>query len=426
MNDKKRGLIWFGNDCRINDNNLLIRANHEVEELICVYLPYSKITNSEDEHTPVARSEHLERFEHESLSNLADSLSRYGHRLYTPHDFAHLCQIIDTLQINTLYRAFHPGMYEQEAEKTVSQTFPQLNICSAYTGSLFHQSQLPFTPETLPATFTQFRKRVEHLTIVEPLEQPETLPAPMDIDCMSTEPIFMTEATFGSFIGGETAGWHHLSHYFSSQLPHSYKLARNQLDGWDNSTKFSPWLASGNLSARQIWHSVIQFERDHGANDSSYWIKFELLWREFFHWYSAWHQEKLFHSGGISKEPQLWDDDAATLEAWINGETGFDIVDACMRQLKNTGFMSNRGRQLVASCLIHELGLDWRLGALYFEHNLIDYDVGSNWGNWQYIAGVGADAKPVRRFDLDKQTQMYDPSRAFINRWLDKEWQKCG
>ncbi|MFA0513775.1 deoxyribodipyrimidine photo-lyase [Vibrio breoganii] len=79
MNDKKRGLIWFGNDCRIRDNNLLFRANHEVDELICVYLPYSKITNSEDEHLPVARSEHLEGFEHESVSNLAESLSRYGH-----------------------------------------------------------------------------------------------------------------------------------------------------------------------------------------------------------------------------------------------------------------------------------------------------------------------------------------------------------
>ncbi|WP_119010633.1 DASH family cryptochrome [Vibrio superstes] len=426
MNDKKRGLIWFGNDCRISDNNLLIRAHHEVDELIFVYLPYSKLTNSEDVHRPFVKSEHLENFELESLSNLATSLGRHGHRLYTPHDFSHLCQIIDTLQVNTLYRAFHPGMYEQEAEKAIAQTFPQLTVCSAYTGSLFHHSQLPFTPEAYPATFTQFRKRVEHLTIVKPLQEPARLPEPIVIDCNAIEPILTTEEAYGSFVGGEKAGHNHLSQYFSSQLPHSYKLVRNQLDGWDNSTKFSPWLASGNLSARQVWHNVIQFEREHGANDSSYWIKFELLWREFFHWYSAWHQEKLFHSGGIRKEPQLWDDDAATLEAWVNGETGFDIVDACMRQLKNTGFMSNRGRQLVASCLIHELGLDWRLGALYFEHNLIDYDVGSNWGNWQYIAGVGADSKPVRRFDLDKQTQMYDPSRAFINRWLNKEWQKCG
>ncbi|GAB7220255.1 DASH family cryptochrome [Vibrio comitans] len=426
MSNKKRGLIWFGNDCRVSDNNLLIRANHEVDELICVYLPYSKITNSEGESPSFAKSEHLVKFEKESLGNLATSLNQYGHKLFSLRDFAHLCQVLKALQITTIYRAFHPGMYEQEAEKTIAELFPQVNVCGAHTGSLFHQSQLPFTLETLPATFTKFRKRVEKLTIVEPLERPETLPQAIVLDCPNVKSTLSQNVLYGHFIGGENAGRNHLCEYFSSQLPHSYKLVRNQLDGWENSTKFSPWLASGNLSARQIWHSVIQFERENGSNESSYWIKFELLWREFFHWYSAWHQEKLFHSGGISKAPQLWDDDTDTLKAWINGETGFDIVDACMRQLKYTGFMSNRGRQLVASCLIHELGLDWRLGALYFEHNLIDYDVGSNWGNWQYIAGVGADAKPVRRFDLKKQTQIYDPSRAFINRWLDKGWQKCG
>ncbi|GEA59886.1 DASH family cryptochrome [Vibrio comitans] len=426
MNDKKRGLIWIDKDCRVGDNNLLIRANHEVDELICVYLPYYKLTNCEENSPHFSKSDHLIKFEQESLNNLAESLGQYDHKLYTPKDFAHLCQIIEVLQVTTLYRAFHPGMYEQDAIKVLTQIFPRLNICDAYTGSLFHQSQLPFTKENLPNTFTQFRKRVEKLTIVEPLTQPETLPAPIALECNHVEISLPEPTNYGNFIGGENAGQNHLFEYFSSQRPHSYKLVRNRLDGWENSTKFSPWLASGNLSARQIWHSVIQFEREHGSNESSYWIKFELLWREFFHWYSAWHQEKLFHSGGISKTPQLWDDDTNTLNAWINGETGFDIVDACMRQLKYTGFMSNRGRQLVASCLIHELGLDWRLGALHFEHNLIDYDVGSNWGNWQYIAGVGADAKPVRRFDLEKQTQIYDPSRAFINRWLDKEWQKCG
>ncbi|GEA50072.1 cryptochrome DASH [Vibrio inusitatus NBRC 102082] len=425
MSDKKRGLIWFGNDCRVSDNNLLIRANYEVDELICVYLPYYKLTTLKDEPPSYSKSEHLISFEQQSLCDLATSLTPYGHKLYVPKNLNHLYQILDVFQVDTLYRAFHPGLYEQDAESAIAQAFPNLYICRAYTGSLFHQSQLPFTSNNLPATFTQFRKHIEMLTIVKPLEKPETLPKSVVLDCSFVE-ASNAMCSDESFIGGESAGHQHLFQYFSSQLPHSYKQVRNQLDGWENSTKLSPWLASGNLSARQIWHSINQFEQEFGSNESTYWIKFELLWREFFHWYSAWHQEKLFQSGGIKKAPQLWDDDAETLEAWINGETGFDIVDACMRQLKNTGFMSNRGRQLVASCLIHDLGLDWRLGALYFEHNLIDYDVGSNWGNWQYIAGVGADAKPVRRFDLDKQTQIYDPSRVFINRWLDKGWQKCG
>ncbi|CRZ71222.1 Deoxyribodipyrimidine photolyase%2C single-strand-specific [Vibrio cholerae] len=88
-----------------------------------------------------------------------------------------------------------------------------------------------------------------------------------------------------------------------------------------------------------------------------------------------------------------------------------------MRQLNQTGYMSNRGRQLVASCLVHELGLDWRYGAAYFETQLVDYDVGSNWGNWQYLAGVGADPRGSRQFNLEKQAHTYDPKGEFVAKW---------
>jgi deoxyribodipyrimidine photo-lyase len=88
-----------------------------------------------------------------------------------------------------------------------------------------------------------------------------------------------------------------------------------------------------------------------------------------------------------------------------------------MKQLNATGYMSNRGRQLVASCFVHELALDWRYGAAYMEQQLIDFDLGSNWGNWQYLAGVGADPRGHRQFDLAKQTQIYDPEQQFIQRW---------
>ena len=88
-----------------------------------------------------------------------------------------------------------------------------------------------------------------------------------------------------------------------------------------------------------------------------------------------------------------------------------------MKQLNSTGYMSNRGRQLVASCFVHELSLDWRYGAAFMEQQLIDYDIASNWGNWQYLAGVGADPRGHRRFDLAKQTKIYDPKQEFIKRW---------
>lgn len=104
-------------------------------------------------------------------------------------------------------------------------------------------------------------------------------------------------------------------------------------------------------------------------------------------------------------------------ERWKNGNTPYPIVNACMNQLRETGYLSNRGRQIAASCFIHELGMDWRYGASYFQQQLLDYDVASNWGNWQYIAGVGADPRGGRQFDLSKQTAQYDPDGEFIKRW---------
>jgi deoxyribodipyrimidine photo-lyase len=88
-----------------------------------------------------------------------------------------------------------------------------------------------------------------------------------------------------------------------------------------------------------------------------------------------------------------------------------------MRQLVETGWMSNRGRQIAASCLVNEMQVDWRFGAAFFEKHLIDFDVASNYGNWQYIAGVGADPRGGRHFNIDKQAGIYDPDGAFTRRW---------
>ena len=152
-------------------------------------------------------------------------------------------------------------------------------------------------------------------------------------------------------------------------------------------------------------------------NESTYWIFFELLWREYFQWYAIRYKEKLFLFGGIREITPTTSFYPERFKKWCQGNTPYPIVNACMKQLNSNGYMSNRGRQLVASCFVHELDLDWRYGASYMEQQLIDYDMASNWGNWQYLAGVGADPRGHRRFDLDKQTQIYDPKGQFIKRW---------
>ena len=107
------------------------------------------------------------------------------------------------------------------------------------------------------------------------------------------------------------------------------------------------------------------------------------------------------------------------LNKWINGQTGVPFIDANMMELKLTGFMSNRGRQNVASYLCNDLKVDWRYGAAYFEQQLVDYDVCNNWGNWAYLAGVGNDPRANRYFNIAKQAAMYDPDGSFQQLWLD-------
>ncbi|MEO0444126.1 MAG: DASH family cryptochrome, partial [Pseudomonadota bacterium] len=219
--------------------------------------------------------------------------------------------------------------------------------------------------------------------------------------------------------GGSTLALEHLNHYFSpkNRHPSRYKQTRNDLDGWWNSCKLSCWLAHRCLSPRQVVQTLQEYEQAVERNDSTEWIYLELLWREYFQWYAYHYDKQLFAFSGITQRKPLTSFYPQRFKQWCEGSSQWPLVNACMKQLNQTGFMSNRGRQIVASCLVNELQIDWRYGAAYFEEKLIDYDVGANWGNWQYIAGVGADPRGGRHFHIEKQTQQYDPNSEFIQKW---------
>jgi deoxyribodipyrimidine photo-lyase len=166
---------------------------------------------------------------------------------------------------------------------------------------------------------------------------------------------------------------------------------------------------------------IKRYEEQYGANESTYWLVFELLWRDYFHLMMEKHPKQFFYINGIQQQSGLtFSHSDFDFENWKQGKTQNDFVNANMLELKYTGFMSNRGRQNVASYLIHDLKLDWRMGAAYFEEFLIDYDVSSNWCNWAYIAGVGNDPRNGRAFNLDKQAKTYDPDSEYRQLWLEK------
>ncbi|MDO7574586.1 MAG: DASH family cryptochrome [Oceanospirillaceae bacterium] len=411
------GLFLFSNDLRLDDNPALALAASEVDQLICLYCLDPKQPPS-SLRAPSNLSAHRHQFLFASLNDLHMSLKQLDQGLMVANEPALdiIPQLITQHNIGHIYASENAGYYEKQLWQRLTKRYPFIKFKRLASHTLFTQSDLPFELTELPTSFSKFRKLVEPLSIQSPLPQLKSMP-PSPIALIPPMPKSMAVSQTPLFEGGEQQGRLHLEGYFDSRLASHYKQTRNGLDGMDYSTKFSPWLANGSLSVRRVIDCLRQYERDIEANDSTYWIYFELLWREYYQWYAHHYGVHLFSAKGIKNSKPNTSFYPERFQKWCHGNTPYPIVNACMRQLRATGYMSNRGRQLVASCFVHELGLDWRYGAAYMEQQLVDYDVASNWGNWQYLAGVGADPRGHRRFDLAKQTQTYDPKQLFIKHW---------
>merc|ERR1712176_791383 len=219
------------------------------------------------------------------------------------------------------------------------------------------------------------------------------------------------------FKGGETAALARVKDYiWDKDLLRKYFDTRNGMIGADYSTKFSPWLAHGNLSPRYVAMECKKYEEARVANKSTYWVVFEMLWRDFFKYFAEKHGDSIFYPGGTIGSKKEWKHYEKNLRAWIEGRTGYPLVDANMRELSATGFMSNRGRQNVASFLALELNQDWRYGAEYFESVLLDHDVHSNYGNWCSAAGMTGGR--LNRFNIVKQSKDYDQHGDYVRHWI--------
>ncbi|CAH1793089.1 unnamed protein product [Owenia fusiformis] len=242
---------------------------------------------------------------------------------------------------------------------------------------------------------------------------PQQLPTMSDLGVQEIAP---DKRSAFPFSGGETSALDRLNKYlWETDSVAVYKETRDGMVGSDYSTKFSTWLANGCLSPRQIYWELKKYESKRTSNQSTHSVVFELLWRDYFKYVGLKHGDKLFNLDGIMGKQIEWKQDQKLFEAWKEGRTGVPYVDANMREMAATGYMSNRGRQNVASFLTNDLKLDWRMGAEWFESMLIDHDVCSNYGNWQYSAGIGNDPSQDRKFNVVKQGLDYDPQGEY---WL--------
>jgi deoxyribodipyrimidine photo-lyase len=324
-------------------------------------------------------------------------------------------------------------------------------LCPYHGQTLYHPEDLPFATEDMPLMYTDFRNTVEARAVPRPATAaPENLPplpgsrdainqmlreyvgadgtsmsAPLRVGPPTVEALSGSSAPPADprgaiqFAGGESAAWQRLNAYFwDRDRLRRYKKTRNGLLGADYSSKLSPWLANGSISARNVVAEIRRYEVERVKNRSTYWLVFELIWRDYFAFLLRKFGSAMFRFEGPMNRHYRWTDNWKRFTAWREGTTGQGFIDANMRELAATGYMSNRGRQNVASYLSRDLKVNWLMGAEYFESQLVDYDPASNYGNWSYTVGVGTDPRRDRYFNQEVQAAKYDPEARYRLHWL--------
>ncbi|MDB9313322.1 DASH family cryptochrome [Spirulina sp. CS-785/01] len=427
----QRILLWYRHHLRLHDHEPLHQAQQQNAQIIPLYCFDPRQFSRTSYGFPKTGS-FRSQFLLESIANLRYSLQSIGSNLLIRHGKPEdiIPQLCQDLAIDAVYCYQEVTAEETYVEQQIeNQLHPlHLSLTRFWGSTLSHRDDLPFPPEDTPEVFTQFRKKLEqNFTIRSPFPTPDTLPPLPEVDLgtiptladLDVEPVNPDDRGVLPFQGGERAGMQRVEDYFWTQdRLQQYKKTRNGMLGPDYSSKFSPWLALGCLSPRFIYTQVQQYEQERVQNQSTYWLIFELLWRDYFRYICVKHGNALFYSSGLQGIELPWKEDWKRFDLWREGKTGYPLVDANMREIAATGFMSNRGRQNVASFLTKNLGIHWLMGAEWFESLLIDYDVCSNYGNWNYVAGVGNDARGFRYFNIPKQSKDYDPQGKYIKHWL--------
>ena len=427
----KTAIVWFKTDLRLYDNEALIKAIAQSEEIIPVYC-FDDAHFESTQYGFKKTGNYRAQFLLESLQDLDNNLRKMGSGLVIlkGKPEVEIPKIVEEYRALKVFAKREVAFEEKQTEKLVQTALFKLRceLETFSTSTLYHAEDLPFAIKDIPDVFTTFRKKTElDATVRAIFKAPIRITSPEipEIILPTLKELGLRFSSIDSraaiqFKGGETEAMKRLNHYFfESKSLSVYKETRNGMVGADYSSKFSAWLAMGCISPRAIYHEIKKYENENEANDSTYWLVFELLWRDFFRFMFKKYQTKFFLYSGIqSDKVNSKALNKKLVSQWVKGTTPSEFINANMLELKRTGFMSNRGRQNVASYFCNELNMDWRIGAAYFESQLIDYDVCSNWGNWAYLAGVGNDPRKHRYFNIEKQANDYDKDRVFRDLWL--------
>ena len=430
-------IVWYRNDLRVHDHEALWQAAEKTAQVVPVYV-FDPRTLADYQLGFLKTGPLRQQFLRESVANLRANLQKIGSNLLVrvgfPEDIIpELAQELGAAAVYASEEITHEEMaVETRLEERLKAGGRELRVF--WEATLVHVDDLPMKVRDLPDVFTQYKNKVERFARIQP-----TFLTPQNLKFAENTALGDLPAAVPlppggqpAFRGGEDEARARLHDYFwTKDLLRTYKETRNGMLGLDYSSKFSPWLANGCLSPRYIYEEVRRYEAERTQNESTYWLIFELYWRDYFRFVGLKFGNRIFQrrglkgadpaAGGRASQPAKnarSKGAEAVFEKWRLGETGVPLIDANMRELLATGFMSNRGRQNVASFLVQDLHLDWRWGAAWFESQGLDYDVCSNWGNWLYVAGVGNDPRENRYFNILKQATNYDPQGEYVRHWL--------
>lgn len=420
----KRILVWFRNDLRLHDNEMLVEAIAKSDSILPVYFfdeRHFESTRFETLKTGINRAHFLLQ----SVSALRSALQLLGGDILIVHGRPEdaILKLVMQFDISEVYHHREVGPEETLISTDVEDVLWQqkINLRHFIGHTLYNKEDLPFPIKDIPDVFTQFKKKTERDAVVKScFETPQhiefvenehwgELPTITTLGFSSNSDVITDAFSFG----GEAAGLRQLKMLVEIGSDVYLKPTKSTVEKPGFSSRLSAWLGLGCLSPRKVYWMIKDAESKLGSNPNFNHILLGLLWRDYYRFMFKKHGVKFFDEPGLLElisDPVMVDD--PMLVKWKNGNTGHSVVDKYMHELNASGFIHHSGRLLVATFLVHVLKIHWTKGAVYFEEKLIDYAPASNWGNWANIAGAGLDHKSKNIFDLEKQLKVLEIADA--------------
>ena len=407
-----RSILWFRQDLRLHDNEALVEAVRNSDELIPVYIfnPDQFVAQTEygTSKTGMARTKFLV----ESVIDLRKQLNSFGSdlivRIGKPEEI--LLALATQHKAHYVYCNRERTKEEVDVQDKLEKKMWAIGREVRYSRGkmLYYTSDLPFPVTHCPDSFAVFKKEIEQaIPVRSPLETPASIPAlPAEIDpgIIPESQSLLPESEPHQnqyFSGGETAGLFALQH--GVNLPPTF-LANPM-------TILSPWIAMGCLSPKEVYYQAGNFMSK--VED----VRQHLLHRDYLRLMGKKYGDQIFYKSGIKKLQLNSRTDRELLLRWQEGRTGVDIIDAGIRQLNLSGSLPDALRRLLSGYFVKVLNLDWRLGAAYFEAKLIDYDPCTNWVSWLNMAGLGPDTREDRIINYEAVGKKIDPDGIYMNTW---------